>query len=615
MARQVRWDRPNLIVRASGKHRVDRLAMRTQWVDAARRAPKPRGNGYDLRALHAQIDRFEVALNNLTQGVCFFDGARRLILANQRYAEIYQIPEHSIRPGMTLEEIVDLRFAAGTSPNMTREEYLAWRASIAITDQPSDSIVELTSGKTISIHHRPMPDGGWVATHEDITERRLAEQRLGYMARHDALTGLPNRVVFREYMEQETNRRVRGGSLAVLCLDLDHFKYVNDTFGHAVGDALLCAVAERLRNNVRSNDIVVRLGGDEFAILQIGVDQPLQATALARRIIEILSQPFGLGIQQVTVGTSVGIAYDRLGRINADGLLKNADMALYRAKADGKGTFRFFDPVMNEQAQARHALESGLRTALANDEFAIFFQPILGAQTGAVNRMEALLRWQHPRRGLIEPSEFIPVAEEIGLMTAIGEWALREACHLAAQWPGQIPVAVNLAPSQLKRANLRHTVRGALHESGLPPGRLVLEITEAALLENTAETLSTLHHLRHLGLGFSLDNFGAGFSSIGCLRTFPFDRIKIDRSFIRDLKAGSAAVAIIRAIVNLCSALGMSVTAEGVETEEQLQMLRTESCAEVQGYLFSPPVSAQEVTALLARMRSVATLQGELPPQ
>jgi diguanylate cyclase (GGDEF)-like protein len=589
--------------------------MRTQWADASLRTPKTRGHDQDPRVLQAQIDRFEVALNNLTQGVCFFDGARRLILANQRYAEIYQIPMDSIRPGMMLEEIVDLRFAAGTSPNMTREEYLDWRASIAISDQPSDTIVELTSGQTISIHHRPMPDGGWVATHEDITERRLAEQRLGHMARHDALTGLPNRVVFREYMDQEAGRRSRSSSLAVLCLDLDHFKYVNDTFGHAVGDALLCAVAERLRNNVRGNDVVVRLGGDEFALLQIGVDQPQQSTALARRIIEILRHPFELGTQQVAVGASVGIAYDRHGRMNAEELLKNADMALYRAKDDGRGTFRFFDPLMNSQAQARHVLESGLRTALANDEFAILFQPILDAQTGALNRLEALVRWQHPRRGLIEPSEFIPVAEEIGLIVPIGEWTLQEACRRATEWPGDVPVAVNLSPAQLRNANLRHAVRGALHESGLPPGRLELEITETALLQNTAETLGTLHRLRALGVAFSLDDFGTGFSSIGCLRTFPFDRIKIDRSFIRDLKPGSDAGAIVRAIVDLGNALGMSVTAEGVETEEQLRMLRAESCAEVQGYLFSPPVAAEDVVALIARIRAAAMDAGELLPQ
>ena len=291
----------------------------------------------------AQLQRYEVALNNLSQGVCFFDCAQRLILANRRYAEIYNLPAGSVRPGMTLGEVVDLRFAAGTFPNMTREEYLAWRAAIAISDQSNDSIVELKSGQVISIHHRPMPDGGWVSTHEDVTERRRVEKRLAHMARHDVLTGLPNRVVFREFLDKEAGSRVRGDSVAVLCLDLDRFKYINDTFGHATGDALLCAVAERLSNNVRSNDTLIRLGGDEFAILQIDADQPRQATALAVRIIEVLSQPFDLGGHQFAIGASVGIAYSLVRAADAEMLLKNADMALYRAKANGRGAFCFFE--------------------------------------------------------------------------------------------------------------------------------------------------------------------------------------------------------------------------------------------------------------------------------
>ncbi len=420
----------------------------------------------------------------------------RLILANRRYAEIYGLSADTIRPGTTLEQIVERRFQAGTFPNMNPEEYLAWRASIAISDQPNDTTVELKSGQIISIHHRPMPDGGWISTHEEITERRQAERRLAHMARHDALTGLPNRVVFREYMEQEVERRTRSDSLAVLCLDLDHFKYVNDTLGHAAGDALLCAVAERLTKNVRSDDIVVRLGGDEFAIVQIGVDQPGQATALAVRLIHILSQPFSLHDHRVAIGTSVGIAYSQANEADPETLLKNADMALYRAKASGRGSFCFFDAAMNSEAQARHTLEFGLRMALANSEFELFFQPILNARTEVLVRFEALIRWRHPQRGLIGASEFISLAEEIGVIIPIGEWVLREACHIAATWPDDISVAVNLSAMQLKSDNLMEAVSGALQASGLPSGRLELEINETVLLQNTAATLEPLRQLQ-----------------------------------------------------------------------------------------------------------------------
>jgi diguanylate cyclase (GGDEF)-like protein len=551
-----------------------------------------------------QIDRFDMALNNLTQGVCFFDGARRLILANRRYAEIYSLSVDSIRPGMSLEEIVDFRFAAGTCPNMTREEYLTWRAAISVSDQPSDTIVELKSGQIISIHHRPMPDGGWVATHEDITERRHAERRLTHMARHDPLTGLPNRAGFREYMDQEAAGRPQDDSLAVLCLDLDHFKHVNDTFGHAVGDALLCAVAERLKKTIRAGDIAARLGGDEFAIVQVGIGQPGMATTLAARLIEILSRPFDLGVQRVIVGASVGVAYSPTVGADADTLLTRADMALYYAKAHGRGTYRFFDPIMNAQAQNRHTLETGLRNALTNTELELFFQPILNARTQALSRFEALIRWRHSHRGLIQPAKFVPLAEEIGLIASIGEWVLQEACHVAAGWPSNIAVAVNLSPTQFKIPNLVNTVSRALQASGLPPRRLELEITETVLLQNTAAVLETLRHLHDLGVRISLDDFGTGYSSISYLKTFPFDSIKIDQSFVRDLDGGTDSLAIVNAIANLGHALGMSVTAEGVETVEQLSLLRAEWCTEVQGYLFSAPVPAAEVPTLIARLGS-----------
>jgi diguanylate cyclase (GGDEF)-like protein len=569
---------------------------------AAVRARAPAAFGRAARELQIQNHRFDVMLNNLTQGVCFFDGRRRLILSNRRYAEIYNLAVGSMRPGTTLREIVDLRFASGAFPEMSRDEYLAWRDSIAISVEPNDTIVKLKNGRVISIHHRPMPDRGWVATHEDITERREAEARLAYMARHDALTGLPNRVLLRERMIQESEHGARGDSLAVLCLDLDHFKNVNDTFGHPVGDALLCAVAERLSASVREEDTVVRLGGDEFAIVQIGAEQPRQAISLAERLIEALSQPFQLGAHQVTVGTSVGIALDTRHGANAETLLKSADMALYRAKADGRGTFRFFEPIMDTQMQVRHALETDLRRALANGEFELFFQPILNTQTYALNCFEALVRWRHHQRGLVPPMDFIPLAEEIGLIVPLGDWIVQEACRQAVTWSSAITVAVNLSPAQFKNPGLVTTIRGALKASGLPPERLKLEITESVLLQDTPATLKILDRLQSLGLRISLDDFGTGYASIGYLRSFPFDTIKIDRSFIRDLGIKPDALAIVHTIVGLGHALGMTVIAEGVETTEQLKVLQTERCSEVQGFLFSRPLPAAEVPALIAHL-------------
>ena len=364
----------------------------------------------------------------------------------------------------------------------------------------------------------------------------------------------------------------------------------------------------KTQKTIRADDIAVRLGGDEFAIVQVGIGQPGLATTLATRLIGILSRPFDLGVQRVIVGASVGVAYSRTVEADADTLLTRADMALYHAKAHGRGTYQFFDPIMNAQAQNRHTLETGLRNALTNTELELFFQPILNARTQELSRFEALIRWRHPQRGLIHPAKFVPLAEEIGLIAPIGEWVLQQACHMAAGWPSNIAVAVNLSPNQFKIPNLVNTVNRALQASGLPPRRLELEITETVLLHNTAAVLETLRHLHDLGVRISLDDFGTGYSSISYLKTFPFDSIKIDQSFVRDLDGGTNSLAIVNAIANLGHALGMSVTAEGVETVEQLRMLRAEWCTEVQGYLFSAPVPAAEVPTLIARLGSAMSV-------
>jgi diguanylate cyclase (GGDEF)-like protein len=445
---------------------------------------------------------------------------------------------------------------------------------------------------------------------EHLAARQKLEAQLTHMAHHDGLTALPNRLLFREEMERELARARRGEPVAVLCVDLDHFKRVNDTLGHAAGDALLQAAAERLRACVRETDIVARLGGDEFAIVQVLADQPRAATVLAERLIADLSRPFDIEGHQVVVGASVGIALAPSDGTEADQLMKSADMALYRAKADGRGVLRYFESEMDAKMQARRALELDLRKALAEHEFELFYQPIVDLQSNRVAGFEALLRWNHPTQGLIPPGEFIPIAEDMGLIIPLGEWVLRRACLEAAGWPDNIKVAVNLSPAQFKSKTLALAVTSALADSGFPASRLELEITESVLLQDNDTVRAILHQLRDLGVRISMDDFGTGYSSLSYLRSFPFDKIKIDQSFVRDMCLHDDSIAIVRAVAGLGRNLGMSTTAEGVETNEQLGRLRDEGCTEVQGYLFSRPLPASEVPRLLAQihkqMRSAA---------
>ena len=445
---------------------------------------------------------------------------------------------------------------------------------------------------------------------EHLAARQKLEAQLTHMAHHDGLTALPNRVLFRQEMERELARARGGEAVAVLCIDLDHFKRVNDTLGHAAGDALLQGAADRLRACVREIDIVARLGGDEFAIVQLQADQPRAATVLAERLIADLSRPFDIEGHQVVVGASVGIALAPSDGTEADQLMKSADMALYRAKADGRGVLRYFESEMDAKMQARRALELDLRKALVEHEFELFYQPIVDLQSNRVSGFEALLRWNHPTQGLISPADFIPIAEDMGLITPLGEWVLRQACREAAGWPERVKVAVNLSPAQFKSKALALVVTTALADSGLAPDRLELEITESVLLQDNDTVRGILHQLRGLGVRISMDDFGTGYSSLSYLRSFPFDKIKIDQSFVRDMGQHDDSIAIVRAVAGLGRNLGMSTTAEGVETNEQLGRLRQEGCTEVQGYLFSRPLPASEVPRLLAQiqlqMRSAA---------
>jgi diguanylate cyclase (GGDEF)-like protein len=452
--------------------------------------------------------------------------------------------------------------------------------------------------------NHPTADGGWLSTHDDVTERRRAEQKIAHMARHDALTDLPNRVMFRERLGEALMNVARGERLAVLYLDLDRFKSVNDTLGHPIGDELLKVVAGRLRHCVREVDTVARVGGDEFAIIQTDIGEPTDTAILARRLCEAIRAPYDLAGHAVVVDTSIGIAMAPGDGAEPDELLKAADMALYGAKADDRGNYRFFEQAMDMRMKARRDLEIALRSALAAGQFELYYQPQVNVDDRSITGCEALLRWHHPERGMIPPAEFIPVAEEIGLIVPLGEWVLRKACIDAARWRDDIKVAVNLSPTQMANQNLVPLIVSALAAAGLPARRLEIEITESVLMRDTAKTTTTLHRLRELGVGISLDDFGTGYSSLSYLRKFPFDKIKIDRSFVSGLPNDNESRAIIRAVTGLAKSLNMTATAEGVETNEQLEQVRALGCVEMQGYLFSPPRPLADLMTLLQPERN-----------
>ncbi len=537
--------------------------------------------------LRQTSDQLNIALDNMSQGLCMLDPERRLTLFNARFISLF---------GLGTEGVAEL---ASLADLLRRSPYLGEAQQIEDAlpkaGRSHSALLVLGNGRSISAMHQPLPDGGWVGTYEDITERREAEAKIAHMAHFDALTDLPNRVVFMERLGAALSRVRRGGqSLAVLSIDLDRFKSVNDSLGHPVGDKLLCEVARRLAGCVRDGDTVARFGGDEFIVLQIGDQQPRDAEALARRLADAVARPYMIEGREIVIATSVGISVSPTDGTDAHQLLKNADLALYRAKHEGRGTYRFFEPVMDSELQARRSLELDLRHALDRNELDIHYQPIVDLKTGTVAGYEALLRWNHPERGMVSPATFIPLAEEIGLISAIGTWVLQRACHEAVRWPDHVRLALNLSPVQFRSRDLAGIVSAALEASGLPSHRLELEITETVLLDENDSTLAILHELQGLGARIALDDFGTGFSSLSYLRNFPFDKIKVDRSFVRDSDRPDC-IAIIRSVAMLAANLHMATTAEGIETPEQLDRVRKVGCTEGQGYLFARPKPANEL--------------------
>ncbi|HLH89061.1 MAG TPA: PAS-domain containing protein [Xanthobacteraceae bacterium] len=551
----------------------------------------------ELRLENMKLD---AAMQNMSQGLVMFDHDGRLIVCNQRYAELYRLPPELTRPGVSQKDTMAHLIAAGLLADASSVQFMKERAGAGAPHAPSETVLTLSDGRTLLVALRPLQNGAWVSTHEDITARREAEAQIAHMAHHDALTGLPNRVLLRERLDAALAHAERGRQIAVLYLDLDHFKSINDTLGHGVGDELLKEVAARLCGCLREVDTVARLGGDEFAIIQTEIASPSEVASLAARIRDALTMPYELDGHQVPADVSIGISLAPDDTLDPDQLLKNADMALYRSKADGRGTYRFFEAQMDERVRSRRTLELDLRNALANGEFELYFQPVVNLERNAISACETLLRWHHPTRGMVPPTEFIPVAEETGLINQIGEWVLRQACREAATWPTNIAVAVNLSPVQFKNQNLALLIVSALGDSGLAAGRLELEITEAVLLQNNEATLATLHRIRELGVRIAMDDFGTGYSSLSYLRSFPFDKIKIDRSFINDIDEKDESGAIVQAVTSLASRLKIVTTAEGVETQAQLRMIQDLGCTEMQGYFYSRPVPAKELVRLFA---------------
>jgi diguanylate cyclase (GGDEF)-like protein len=553
--------------------------------------------------LIVQNMRFDAAISNMSQGLAMFDHDRKLIVCNTQYAKVYGLPPELMNPGITQQQILEHRVAVGSYPGDDPQKYITDRIMNAATERNTDTVIELRDGRVIAVSHRAMPDGGWVSTHQDVTEKRRTEQRIAHMASHDALTNLPNRTLFRERMEQALARVNRGESVAVLCLDLDRFKEVNDTLGHPAGDELLGAAAERLQQCVRDIDTIARLGGDEFAIIQTAVKHPEDVLALVDRILETINHPFEIEGHEINVGASIGIAVAPTDGDSADQLLKHADLALYDAKMGGRRTYRFFEPEMNARVQARRNLELDLRGALARGEFELYYQPVVNIATRQVSGFEALIRWNHPARGLILPGEFIPLAEEISLINPIGEFVLRQACSEAAKWPEHLHMAVNVSAAQFKDRGFVQFVTNTLATSRLNANRLEIEITESVSLDDDEATLATLRQLHGLGVRIALDDFGTGYSSLSYLRSFPFDKIKIDRSLVKELGSRPDCAAVVGALASLASSLGMITTAEGVETEEQLEHLKNVGCAEAQGYVFCKPRPARDLPSLVPSLQ------------
>jgi diguanylate cyclase (GGDEF)-like protein len=553
------------------------------------------------RKLSEKSQHLDTAINNMTQGLLLFDSSGRLVICNRRYIDMFGLSTDVVKPGCHLRDLIRHRQERGSFVG----DVDAYCARFL---DPSGSLVQDTmtstpDGRTIRLIYKRSPDGGWATTLEDVTEGRRDQARIEHLAHYDALTNLPNRSLFQRHAEGLL-LETEGREFAILYIDIDEFKRINDTLGHLIGDEFLQGVAERLRQSVGPEDFIARLGGDEFAILQHGIESDEDVHALVARIYQALRTPFDCHGHQFSSDASIGIAVAPRDGSDLLDLLKNADLAMYAAKAAGRRTYRFFDPAMEQQANHRRDLEADLRVALAQDAFELHYQPQVDLRSDRVIGCEALLRWRHPVRGMVSPADFVPVAEETGLIEEIGQWVLRTACAEAAAWPADVRIAVNVSPIQFRSETLSLKVAAVLSETGLDPRRLELEITEAVLIADDDAALATLNQLRALGIHIALDDFGTGYSSLQYLQRFPFDKIKIDRSFVKEVTCNSSSASIIRAVVSIAADRNMVTTAEGVETLQQREIVQNLGCTQMQGFLFSAARPAQDIRALLASRRA-----------
>ena len=556
-----------------------------------------------------QANRFDIALNNMSHGLCMLDEQNRLQVWNDRFLELLHLKDMPVRVGMPATYLLRHSIRAGNHRTKSIKKVFADLAQ-GLAQNRFDQVQTSPDGdRTIAVSRRMMSGGGSVVILEDVTESKRAQERITHLAKYDDLTGLANRNQFRERINgMLAAMHKRKNHVAIHLIDLDRFKTINDTLGHPIGDKLLKEVASRLKTVIRPGDMITRFGGDEFVVLQIGTERYQDAKWLAERLARTLKDPFDIDGHRIDIGASIGIAMAPMDGVDADQLLKKADMALYAAKNGGGGDHRFFALEMEEAAQERRALELDLREALTSEQFDLYFQPLVDLRSGRVTTCEALLRWRHPRRGMVPPSIFIPIAEETGLIIPLGEWALQRACYEAAKWPKSVKVAVNLSPVQFRDRGLALQVVSALAKSGLPAQRLELEVTERLLLEDSDGTLTVMEQLKNLGVSISLDDFGTGYSSLNYLRKFPFQKIKIDQSFIAGLGEERDAQAIIGAVAGLGASLDKTVVAEGIETEEQLKQVTMHGCHEGQGHFFGEPMPADIIQARLEASTTVAQL-------